>query len=75
MIKMFRTEVSSSSINSLGYSPEQRRLEIQFRNGRVYQFFDVPMHLCQRLADADSKGRFFNERIKPFFRAERVTEE
>lgn len=69
---MLRSEVKSSVIESLGYSPEHKRLEVEFRNGRVYQFADIPMSLWQMLADADSKGAFFNQRIRNRFVAERV---
>lgn len=55
---MYRHKVSTSTIGSLGYCPEQRLLDIEFRNGHVYRYFDVPMFLGQMLAGAESKAAF-----------------
>ena len=37
-----RTPVSSSALRSVGYDQEQRVLEIEFTNGAVYQYLDIP---------------------------------
>ena len=40
---MGRVSVESSSIASIGYAPQERVLELDFRQSReVYQYFDVP---------------------------------
>ena len=36
------TLVRSSALRSVGYDQEQRVLEIEFTNGAVYRYFDVP---------------------------------
>jgi len=45
-------------------TPELETLEVQFKNGGVYQFFNVPAFMKERLMTADSLGRFFNAEIK-----------
>lgn len=59
-----KTEVSSSNIHSIGYDQQRRLLEIQFLSGSVYQYFDVPVGLYQRLMSASSHGRFLDTYIK-----------
>ncbi|MDQ3724918.1 MAG: KTSC domain-containing protein [Actinomycetota bacterium] len=59
---MHRVPVESSSIDSIGY--EKKVLEVRFRNGGLYQYFDVPEQLLALLMQADSKGRFFNQHIR-----------
>ena len=54
-----RTFVRSSNLHSVGYSLMTRTLEIQFRNGRIYQYFDVPWEIYDRLMNSGSHGRFF----------------
>jgi hypothetical protein len=67
---MHRVPVESSSIDSVGY--ERNVLEVRFRNGGLYQYFDVPEELVVMLMQAGSKGRFFNQRIRGVFPARRL---
>jgi hypothetical protein len=39
---MNRTPVASSNVASIGYEPATTTLEIEFKDGSVYQYFDVP---------------------------------
>lgn len=67
---MRRTLVESSSLHSVGY--EDGLLEIRFRSGGIYRYFDVPARVHRALLAAPSKGRFFNERIRDAYRYVRV---
>lgn len=67
-----RRPVESSSLASIGYSPEHHTLEIEFRNGHVYRYFAVPKATYDELIAAESKGTFLNRHIRrayPFQRA------
>jgi hypothetical protein len=39
---MYREPVKSKSVASIGYNDLSDTLEIEFRNGSVYRYFDVP---------------------------------
>ena len=62
--KMQRTPVASSLVASVGYVPEYKVLEIEFQDGRSYQYFGVPDRIYKGLMAAESRGRYFNERIR-----------
>ncbi|MEZ9117715.1 MULTISPECIES: KTSC domain-containing protein [Vibrio] len=62
--------VSSSNIDSIGY--EDETLQIQFLNGSIYQYFDVPEHIFTGLIDADSAGKFLAANVKGTYRYSRV---
>jgi hypothetical protein len=62
---MKRQRLDSSSLASAGYDPGRRVLEVEFLNGGVYEYGDVPEETYQALLGADSKGRFLNAEIKP----------
>ncbi|HEU4559913.1 MAG TPA: KTSC domain-containing protein [Longimicrobium sp.] len=64
---MHREPVDSSSLNSLGYDARKRLLEVEFRNGGVYRYLDVPEDEFEALKHADSLGRHLNQEIKPFY--------
>jgi lysyl-tRNA synthetase class 2 len=57
----------SSSIKSFDYDAEKKILKIEFPNGSVYLYHDVPDKIFQELKDAPSKGQYFNEKIRDQF--------
>lgn len=61
---MNRTPVSSSSLASVGYDPENMVLEIEFYSGGIYQYFNVPESVYDGLTNADSHGKYFDVYIK-----------
>jgi hypothetical protein len=61
---MKRKRVSSATMNSVGYDPNKRILEIQFSSGDVYQYFNVPRKVYNSLMNAGSQGQYFNIHIK-----------
>lgn len=68
---MNRTEVQSSNIKSIGY--ENGILEIEFLNGSVYQYFDVPQNIYDELMAATaSHGTYLSQNIKGRYRFARV---
>lgn len=69
---MEREPVDSSSLSSLGYDARRHVLEVEFRNGGVYRYMDVPEDAWTELREADSKGRYLNSEIKPRFRWRKV---
>lgn len=71
---MRREPVESSVVRSVGYDRTKRLLEIEFHNDRVYQYFVVPNSIYQRLREAPSFGRFFNEHVRDRYPAREVGE-
>ena len=49
-------------MKTVGY--RKGMLEIEFPDGDVYRYFDVPQLLFLQFLRADSMGAFFNERIR-----------
>jgi hypothetical protein len=70
---MKRLPVDSSALRSVGYDPRSQLLEIEFINGSVYDYYDVPPQAYQEFCEADSMGAFVNFRIKPQFECHEVT--
>ena len=69
---MERETVSSSNITSIGYDQDSETLEIEFHNGGVYQYFDVPKGVYDGLIAADSHGSYLASSIKGVFRYSKV---
>jgi hypothetical protein len=58
-------KVDSSFIESVAYYPSVKLMDLRLRGGREYTYVDVPKDTFDNFLDAESKGRFFNEIIKP----------
>jgi len=67
-----QTALDSSSLQSVGYAAEARTMEITFRNGSIYRYFEVPSHTHDALLSAISKGRYFTAAIRSNFRFKRL---
>jgi hypothetical protein len=69
---MTRVPVSSILLRSVGYDAESEVLELEFQSGRIYSYSGVSAGTYEGLLSADSKGRYFNERIKGAFLAAKI---
>ncbi len=67
-----RGDVKSSNIKSVGYDKDNNMLQIEFRNGYIYEYYNVPEEIFIDLLDAESKGRFGNRYIFYSYSYERV---
>jgi hypothetical protein len=67
-----RTPVVSENLASVGHDVSGRVLEIEFRNGRIYQYFAVPRSVFAGLMGAGSKGEFFTSHIRGHYRYRRL---
>ena len=61
---MERKKVSSSNLASVGYDDVNEILEIEFLNGGIYQYFEIPALVHKGLMDASSHGTYFDRYIK-----------
>lgn len=69
---MNRQPVTSSNIASIGYDADSQTLEIEFLNGGVYQYFDVPQHVHEELMNASSHGQYLAQNIKGVYRYSKI---
>lgn len=60
-------KVESSNIEEIGYHRQTQTLRVIFQEGRAYDYPLVPEREYKKLMAAESKGRFFNLRIKTLY--------
>ncbi len=61
---MERQLVESSNLASIGYDPETSTLEVEFNNGAIWQYFDVPESVWHEFESSESKGKFFGQEVR-----------
>ncbi|MBN2178734.1 MAG: KTSC domain-containing protein [Deltaproteobacteria bacterium] len=64
--------VTSSNLSRVRYDETSQTLEVEFQNGNVYQYFDVPQQVFESLVGAESCGKYLNTNIKGYYRYARA---
>ncbi len=59
-----RLPIASSMIQSAGYDAQSQTLDVEFKNGRIYSYANVPQSEYDGLMGASSAGKFFLSNIK-----------
>jgi hypothetical protein len=63
-------EFASSAITRGAYDLGARTLDLWYKGGDRYRYFDVPERVFDALLSAASAGEFVNREIKPHYRCE-----
>lgn len=65
---MERTPVKSGYIAAIGYDPATQTLEVEFKTGRLYRYFEFSPEKFAEMQAAESIGKYFNAncRALPF---------
>lgn len=64
--------VDSSNIAAIGYDEDSQTLQVEFKNGTLYQYFDVPEMIYEGMAQSPSVGQYLNQQVKGIYRYSRV---
>ena len=63
-------DFDSSAIARAAYDVDSATLDLWYRGGDRYRYFDVPEAVYETLLAARSAGEFVNREIKPHYRFE-----
>lgn len=61
---MKRSTVNSSNVLSVGYDTTTSTMEVEFKNGDIYQYYEVPEGIYQNLINAASVGKYLDQNVK-----------
>lgn len=68
-MKTINTE-SSSFISDIKYSGKSRTLLVKLKSEKIYKYKNVPRDIAVSFAEAESKGKFFNQNISGIYDSE-----
>jgi hypothetical protein len=63
-VRILSTPVTSTLLARVSYDPSQSILDLEFCDGAIYRYLDVPATVYDELLAADSKGTYFNRCIR-----------
>lgn len=64
--------VDSNAVAAVGYDRSDEDIYVEFIDGDLYVYAQVPYVIWRALLEADSKGRFVNKVLKPHFPVRRA---
>ncbi len=67
-----REPISSSALTAAGYSKRLHIMEVEFCNGAVYRYLDIPVEVYRHFMSAESKAQYYDWNIKGHYRALRL---
>ena len=70
---MERTRVLCETLKSVGYDANSQTMEVTFRDGGVFHYFQIPETVYRRLLEAVSKATYFKNRVRPNYKFKRVS--
>ncbi|MBZ8180190.1 KTSC domain-containing protein [Oscillatoria salina] len=70
-----REPVNSSMAAAIAYNQTEKKLQVEFLSGSVYQYDNVEAEIWQELRYSDSTGKYYNSRIKGQYSCQRIDEE
>ena len=62
----------SSNIARFSHDDASYILKVEFKNGGIYDYFDVPQHVFEGMCNAPSKGQYLAQQIKGTYRYARA---
>lgn len=65
--------VNSSAFIKVAYDQQRTILQVEFRDGSVWQYLGVPFQTYQDLLRADSKGAYLNRHVRNLFSASQLS--
>jgi hypothetical protein len=61
---MQRLSIDSDSLRSIGYNELGQMMEVEFEDGTLRQYYDVPLDIYDELLETKTKDKYFNDYVK-----------
>ena len=65
--RITRQPVHSQALAAIGYSKQLHALEVEFVNGAIYRYTNVPPEIYRNLLGAPSKAQFYDANVRGHF--------
>ena len=59
--------VDSTCVSWAKYYKYTKRLKLEYTNGNAYEYTDIPYWKWRDFYNAESKGKFINRKVKPYY--------
>lgn len=70
--KMIEILIESSNLKSAKFNTEDKSLLIEFNNGSIYEYDEVPWEIFTKFRMAKSQGKFFNANMSRKYKYKKI---
>lgn len=70
---MDRRSIPSRHLVSVGYDRLRKVMEVEFKNGRIYQYENVSEDIPKNLLASPSAGGYFNTVVRDAFQGKEIS--
>jgi hypothetical protein len=70
--KFIEVEIKSTNLKHAKYDTEEKSLVVEFNNGTIYEYENVPWELFTKFRMAESQGSFFSKNIARAFKYKKI---
>ncbi len=67
-----REAVESTALTTVGYSRKLHALEIEFHDGSIYRYLEIPRAIHTAMMAAESKATYYNQNVRGKYHCLRV---
>ncbi len=72
--KIIEVQIKSSNLKSATFNTEDKSLLVEFNNGSIYEYENVPWEIFTKFRMAESQGSYFSKNISRTYKYKRVDE-
>lgn len=65
-------EIQSSNIKKTIYDTENKTMTVQFNNGMLYEYQEVPHQLYTEFRSSESQGKHFSSKIAKTYKYKKI---
>ena len=65
--------INSTNLKFASYQTEEQTLSVTFKNGTIYEYYEVPWEVFTKLRMSKSQGKFLNTSINKVYKYKKVT--
>jgi hypothetical protein len=69
---IIEVEISSSNLKGAKYNTDDKNLLVEFNNGAIYEYENVPWETFTKFRMAESQGSFFSKNISRTYKYKKV---
>jgi hypothetical protein len=69
---LIEVSITSSNLKTATYNTEEKTLMVEFNNGAIYEYNEVPWEIFTKFRMAESQGKFFNTSISKTYKYQKV---
>jgi lysyl-tRNA synthetase, class II len=70
--KMIEVEIKSTNLKNAKYDTELKSLVVEFNNGGIYGYENVPWEVFTKFRMSESQGSFFSKNISKIYKYKKI---